>query len=115
MSFMDTPEWKELNRLQLEARDHREKECDEYWDSLEYEDKLKAFYSVIKRLHQGEVKDKGTYRWILYDVFEFGPESYAIGMECGLMALHNAYVDIDEFEALRKENRELKNKLATEK
>jgi hypothetical protein len=108
--YLASPEYQELSRQMEESRVKYEKDCDEYWDSLEYEDKLKAFYSVIKRLHQGEVKDKGTYRWILYDVFEFGPESYAIGMECGLMALHNAYVDIDEFEALRKENRELKNK-----
>jgi hypothetical protein len=115
MSIFDSPEWAELQQVLLEAREAREKEYDEYWDSLEYEDQLKAFYSVVKRIYRGEIKENGTYRYILYEVFQFGPEAYELGMDCGLMALHNAYVDIDEFEALRKENRELKNKLATEK
>jgi hypothetical protein len=115
LSYFDTEEWQELSRLQQESQEAFAREAEKAWDSLDYQTQLRVFYAVIKRLYQGEVKDKGTYRYILYDVFGFGPESYAIGMECGLMALHNAYVDIDEFEALRKENRELRNKLATEK
>lgn len=96
MSFLDSDEWKELTRIQLEAKEAREKECDEYWDSLAYEDQLKAFYSVVKRIYQGEIKDKGTYRWVLYDVFGFGPDAYVLGMECGYMYLHNAIVDGEE-------------------
>jgi hypothetical protein len=34
--------------------------------------------------------DKGTYRYVLYDVFDFGPDAYSVGMECGYMDLHNA-------------------------
>ena len=98
-----------------EARILYDKKCDNYWNNLSYKEQLKAFYSVTKRLYEGEIKDKGTYRYILYDKFGFGPEAYAIGMECGLMAIHNACVDSDEFEELRRENRELKKKLATEK
>lgn len=115
LSFLDDPKYKKLCELQEQARLSFEKEAEDAWDSLDYATKLRVFYAVIKRLYEGEAKDRGTYRYILYDKFNFGPESYAIGMDCGLMYLHNAYVDIDEFEALRKENRELKNKLATEK
>ena len=86
----DSPEWAEFQRLQLEAKNTREKEYDEYWDSLPYEDQLKAFYSVVKRIYQGEIKDKGSYRWVLYDVFGFGPEAYVLGMDCGYMYLHNS-------------------------
>ena len=83
----------ELGKVMLEAKDAKEKECDEYWNNLDYEDRLKAFYSVVKRIYQGEIKDKGSYRWVLYDVFNFGPEAYILGMDCGYMYLHNAIVD----------------------
>lgn len=96
MSVFDSEEWQELAKLQLEVKDAREKECDEYWDNLPYEDQLKAFYSVSKRIYQGEIKDKGSYRWVLYDVFNFGPEAYVMGMECGYMYLHNAIFDGEE-------------------
>lgn len=102
MSIFDSEEWQELHRLQLEAKEAREKEYDEYWDSLSYEDQLKAFYSVSKRIYQGEIKDKGTYRYILYDIFGFGPDAYILGMDCGFMYLHNAIHDGED-------------KLATEK
>lgn len=88
--LLNSPEWQELNRLQLEATKIYDKDCDKFWDELPYEDQLKAFYSVVKRIYDGEIKQQGTYRYILYDVFGFGPEAYAMGMECGFMYLHNA-------------------------
>lgn len=106
--LLNSPEYIELGRIQEEARDKFAKEAEEAWDSLDYDTQLRVFHAVISRLYKGEVKDKGTYRWILYDVFKFGPEAYGIGMDCGLMALHNAYVDIDDFEEMRKENIRLK-------
>lgn len=70
-----------------------EKEQEEYWNSLSKDDQLKAFCAVSRRIHQAELIDKGSYRWALYDVFGFGPESYTQGMDCGYMAIHNAIVD----------------------
>jgi hypothetical protein len=70
-----------------------EAEADSFWDSLSSEDKLYAFYSVVSRIYKGEIKEQGSYRYVLYDVFGFGPESYAIGMDCGYMYLHNAIYD----------------------
>lgn len=66
-----------------------EKDCNEYWNSLSYDQQLMAFYSVCKRIHQGDVKDGGSYRHVLYDTFEFEPDAYGIGMECGYMDIHN--------------------------
>jgi hypothetical protein len=100
--LFNSPEWQELTRLQLEAKEARNKEYDEYWNNLSYEDQLASFYSVVKRIHQGEIKDKGSYRWVLYDVFGFGPEAYGLGMECGYMYLHNAIFDGENKPATEK-------------
>lgn len=69
-----------------------EQEQEEYWNSLSKDDQLKAFCAVVRRIVQGELRDKGSYRWVLYDVFGFGHEAYVRGMDCGFMALHNAIV-----------------------
>ena len=82
-----------LGELQREAEKEYEKDCDTFWEGLSYDDQLKAFYSVCKRIHQGDIKDHGSYRWVLYDVFGFGPDAYGIGMSCGYMNIHNAIFD----------------------
>jgi len=79
----------ELSEYLKEAETQYKQECDEYWASLSEEDRLRAFYSVISRVVQGELKDRGSYRHVLYGVFGFGPESYSIGMQCGYLTLHN--------------------------
>jgi len=69
-----------------------EKECEEWWNSLPQEEQLKAFYSVVKRIHKGDIVDKGSYRYVLYNVFGFDAGAYSIGMDCGYLALHNAII-----------------------
>jgi hypothetical protein len=69
-----------------------EKKNDEWWNNLSYEERCDAFYAVMKRFSHGELEKKGSYRYILYDVFGFGPDMYVSGMDCGFMALHNAIV-----------------------
>jgi len=72
-------------------------EAESWWNNLPYEDKLKAFHSVCKRIHQGDIQDKGSYRHVLYEVFGFGPDSYIIGMNCGYLDIHNSiYTDSDK-------------------
>lgn len=66
--------------------------ADAYWDSLPYEQKLLAFHSVCKRIHEGDIKKQGSYRYVLYDVFGFDFDAYIVGMECGYMDIHNAIV-----------------------
>jgi len=91
----------ELSDIQKEAETQYKDECEDYWASLSEEDKLKAFYSVISRVVQGELKNKGSYRHVLYEVFGFGPESYGIGMQCGFLALHNSICTDEELTKLR--------------
>ena len=96
MAFFDSPEWKALQEAYQEGTALYEKDCNDFWESLSYDDKLKAFYSVCKRLYQGEIKERRSYRGVLYDVFQFDMDSYGIGMECGYMELHNAIYVKDE-------------------
>lgn len=80
----------ELRDAYKSMADYYEEDCDRAWNKLPQDEQLKMFYSVVKRIVQGELKDRGTYRWVLYNVFGFGPEAYGIGMECGYLDLHNA-------------------------
>ena len=86
---------REASDFYTEAMKEIENEQEAYWNSLTKEQQLKAFCAVSRRLQQGELIDKGSYRWVLYDVFGFGSEAYTQGMDCGYMALHNAIVDED--------------------
>lgn len=84
-----------------EAKERYEAENDTWWDSLTREEQMDAFYAVVKRIVQGEIEDRGTYRYILYKVFGFGPEAYGMGMNCGFMALHNSIYTQEEMRSLR--------------
>lgn len=83
-------------------------EMDQWWDKLPQEDQMRAFYSVVKRLVKGDITDRGSYRYVLYDVFGFGAESYMLGMNCGYMTLHNSIYTQEEMRELR--DRELASK-----
>jgi len=92
----------EISDIQKEIETHYKDECEDYWASLSEEEKLKVFYSVISRVVQGELKNKGSYRHVLYEVFGFGPEAYVIGMECGFLDLHNSIFTSEELKELKK-------------
>lgn len=76
-------------------------EMDQWWDSLSKEDQMRAFYSVVKRLVKGEIEDRGSYRYVLYNTFGFDSESYMLGMNCGYMELHNSIYTAQEMRELR--------------
>lgn len=80
----------ELADIQREAAKDYEAEADALWEATTYEDKLKYFYAIVKRIYKAEIVDQGSYRYALYDVFGFGPEAYGLGMDCGFMTLHNS-------------------------
>lgn len=80
-----------------------QEQADSFWDNLSYEDKCNAFHAVVERIYKGEIEVKGSYRYVLYDIFGFGPEMYARGMSCGYMALHNSIMDDEEFEESMKD------------
>jgi hypothetical protein len=94
-------ELSELGELFEEIQRDYDKETDEWWNSLSEDHKQAAFYSVVKRLVKGELRDRGTYRYVLYDVFGFDASSYMMGMNCGYMELHNSIYTHEEMRELR--------------
>jgi len=89
----------EVHRLLYEAKN------DAWWNGLTEQERQDAFYAVVKRIHQAEIIDRGSYRYALYDVFKFGPDMYLSGMDCGYMALHNAIGEGEDYQAMRGINR----------
>ena len=88
----------ELSEEQEDIEKQIDVDMDEWWNRLSKDDQMKAFYSVVKRLVDGELTQKGSYRYVLYEVFGFGMESYMLGMMCGYMALHNSIKrDVEKF------------------
>jgi hypothetical protein len=94
-------ELSELGQLFEEIEKDYDNEADTWWDALSEEDRQLAFYSVVKRLVKGELRDRGTYRYVLYDVFGFDASSYMMGMNCGYMELHNSIYTHEEMRELR--------------
>ena len=79
-----------LSQIMEESRIQYEAENDTWWNDLTEKEREDAFYAVCKRIHQAEIKDQGTYRWALYDVFGFDMGMYKKGMDCGFMDIHNS-------------------------
>ena len=104
--LMESMDCMDLCNAIEEAQQNYDKNADEYWERLPYEDKLKAFYSVCKRIHKGEIKDKGSYRYVLYQVFGFGLDAYTIGMRCGYDEIHNSIVPEGEQKKFTKVNQD---------
>ena len=92
----------ELSKAYEECRIANEKEADHFWNSLSYDDRCNAFHAVVSRIHAGEIKEKGSYRYVLYDIFGFGPDMYTRGMDCGFMALHNSIMSDEQFNEANK-------------
>jgi len=95
----------ELSRLMEESRIQYEAENDTWWNGLTEKEREDAFYAVCKRIHKAEIKDCGTYRWALYDVFGFNEGMYIKGMDCGFMDIHNSIIDEEQKATLRKYSR----------
>ena len=98
----------ELGELFEEIERSYDDDADNWWNSLSEDERQFAFYSVVKRLVQGELRDRGSYRYVLYDVFGFDASSYGMGMNCGYMELHNSIYSREEMRELR--DRELASK-----
>ena len=94
----DLAEFGKIYEDELKSYDQ---ENDDWWDALSQEGREHAFYAVVKRIFQGEIVDRGTYRYVLYDVFGFDGSMYGRGMSCGFMALHNSIYTDEEIQKFR--------------
>ena len=91
----------EIRKAFQEAKEKYDKNAEEYWSGLTEDEKLLAFYAVIKRTYKAEVEDKGTFRYALYDVFDFDASAYKTAMDCGYLDIHNLICSGLEYEELK--------------
>jgi Mg2+ and Co2+ transporter CorA len=73
-----------------------EEQQEAYWNSLTKEQQLDVFCAVARRIHKGDMIDKGSYRYVLYEVFDFGPEAYMPAQMAGYLDIHNAIFTADQ-------------------
>lgn len=90
--FLDSDAAKELAEAMHKARLQDKEDANNFWNSLSYDDKCHAFQAVVERIYQGDVVEQGSYRYVLYDVFKFGPDMYGRAMDCGYLTLHNRII-----------------------
>ena len=88
-NWLNSPRFVELQRAFQEYRERTVREDAEWWEGLSEEDRLRAFRCVCSRIYDGDVRKRGSYRYVLYETFGFGPEAYSDGMDCGYMSIHN--------------------------
>jgi hypothetical protein len=74
----------------MQAMQTIEDQSESYWNSLSKEQQLDAFCAVVRRLYKGEIELNGSYRYVLYDVFGFGPDAYVSAQMSGYLDLHNS-------------------------
>ena len=84
-----------------ESQREYEAKNDAWWTALSETEREDAFYAVCKRIHRGDMELRGTYRYVLYDVFGFDPGMYMQGMNCGYFNIHNALFDADELQKMK--------------
>ena len=68
-----------------------------YWNSLTKDQQLDVFCCVVRRIHKAELKDKGTYRYVLYTAFGFDESSYVLALDAGYMDIHNSLFRDDDW------------------
>jgi hypothetical protein len=85
MDWLNSPELEALRKAWNESEKRQNAEDDAWWDSLDYDGKSQAFRQIVKLMYQAEVKDKGSYRYAIYDVFGL---DYGDGLT-HYMQLHN--------------------------
>ena len=95
----------ELGQEMERGRKLYEHNNDTWWNGLTEKEREDAFYAVCKRIHNGDIIQNGTYRYVLYDVFGFDPGMYGAGMDCGYMAIHNAIAEGEELQRMQAVDR----------
>ena len=80
----------ETRQTLQKAFDETLEEADKFWNNLSEEEKEKAFLAVVKRIYDGEIKDDGSYRYVLYQTFGFDMGMYACAQNAGYLDIHNA-------------------------
>lgn len=104
--YINSDEYKEYMETIDQAKVTFEKESKDFYESLSYENKVKAIFHVVNMIYKNEYELNGTYRKLIYDLFGLDPDSYGILMDCGLLLIHNDLITVqtrdDNFEKLQR-------------
>lgn len=93
----DSEEWAKASRAFNEAIEHEKDLSETFWKNLSSEEQLWVFCAIMRRLHDGYLKDGSrSYRGILYDVMNWGPEAYAPAQCSGFLDIHNSIFEDKE-------------------
>jgi len=96
--FLESEEYDDMIKFEEKAKIEYAQKAKEYFESSDNDQKLLLFFHVTNLIFKNYFKDGGSYRALLYDKFEFGPESYGLGMDSGMFAVHNAISTPEENE-----------------
>jgi hypothetical protein len=83
---LNSPEMKAFREAWQASEIKEQAEDQAWWDSLNGEERARALRQVAKLIHKAEIKDRGSYRYAMYDIFGI---DYCDGM-AHYMELHNA-------------------------
>lgn len=83
--FLNSPEMRAFREAWHHADLIQSAEDDAWWDSLSMDERAQAFRQICKLIYKADVKDKGSYRYAMYDIFNI---DYGDGLN-HYMHLHN--------------------------
>lgn len=83
--FLNSPEMEAFRDAWRHADLVQSAEDDAWWDSLAMDERAQAFRQVCKLIYKADVKERGSYRYALYDIFNV---DYGDGLK-HYMRLHN--------------------------
>jgi len=85
MDWFDSPEIAALREAWNHADLVQGAEDQAWWDSLTMDERAQAFRQICKLIYKADVRDKGSYRYAMYDVFNI---DYGDGLK-HYMQIHN--------------------------
>ncbi len=87
--YLNSEEYKEMLDLEAKLRVEYKEKAKDYFKSLSQDDQMLMFFHVTNSIFENYYKDKSSYRGLLYDKFGFSRDSYSLGMDSGMFAIHN--------------------------
>lgn len=92
----------EIGNMFRDTMDKIKEDSESFWNSLSHDEQLKVFCAVSRRIFDGEIKQRGSYRYVLYNIFKFEPEAYVQAQDAGYLSIHNAIYDGERVNTLIK-------------
>ena len=96
--YLNSEDYKKWLAETEKAKELYESNCSDFFNKLSYDEQLMVFYYIVSHIYQGEIIDKGSYRHVLYSIFGFSEDSYALAIDAGYMDLHNSIYTHEELE-----------------